>query len=78
MIKIIAPRWLRAKPVSNVACSEDRRVKQLRLTAKGEQLERTLSGDQRDCFAATFRRVGPSKEAAWRETMLRLADEQTR
>jgi DNA-binding MarR family transcriptional regulator len=69
---------IQKKLVSNVASSEDRRVKQLRLTAKGEQLERTLSGDQRDRFAATFRRVGPAKEAAWRETMLRLADEQTR
>ncbi len=53
---------------------EDRRVKQLELTARGRELEDTLSGDQRRRFAAAFERLGKSQEAAWRKVMRALAE----
>ena len=55
---------------------EDRRVKQLELTARGRELEDALSGDQRRRFAAAFERLGKSKEAAWREVMRALAEKE--
>jgi len=53
---------------------QDRRVKRLRLTSKGELLEQALSGDQRRRFALVFKEVGKSKERVWREVMRLLAD----
>jgi DNA-binding MarR family transcriptional regulator len=65
---------VRKKLVSMAASGEDGRVKQIRLTAKGEGFEMTLSGDQRARFAAAFQRAGSRKEAGWRETMRYLAE----
>ena len=58
-----------------VAGDQDRRVKRLRLTPRGQALEDVLSGDQRDRFARVFKQVGRSKEEAWREVMRMLAAE---
>jgi len=65
---------IQKKLVSITTATEDRRVRQLCLTAKGEELESTLSGDQRLRFAEAFKKVGPVKESAWRDTMCWLAD----
>lgn len=62
------------KYIAVVPSETDRRVKQLTLTGKGEALERALSGDQRQRFAAAFRKSGEAKEAAWREIMRYLAN----
>jgi len=51
----------------------DRRGKRLRLTAAGLELERILSGHQRDMFARVFRKVGRVNEEAWFEVMDLLA-----
>jgi len=51
----------------------DRRGKRLRLTPAGHDLERILSGHQRDMFARVFRKVGRVNEAAWFEVMDLLA-----
>ncbi len=47
----------------------DRRVKRLRLTARGRRLESTLTGEQREQMAEVFRRAGPRAEAGWRKVM---------
>lgn len=47
----------------------DRRVKQLSLTKVGADLERQLSGYQREQFEAIFAQVGGEAEANWREVM---------
>jgi len=51
----------------------DRRGKRLRLTPAGHDLERIVSGYQRDMFARVFRKVGRVNEAAWFEVMDLLA-----
>jgi DNA-binding MarR family transcriptional regulator len=58
--------------LTSTSDEQDRRIKRLRLTASGQALEKTLSGDQRDLFARVFARVGPRKEQAWREVMQML------
>ncbi len=52
----------------------DRRVKRLRLTARGRDLEARLSGEQRARLAAVFERAGPAAEAGWRQVMALLAE----
>jgi len=47
----------------------DARIKQLSLTSKGAAFEDIISGDQRERFRAVFKRIGASKEYAWREAM---------
>jgi DNA-binding MarR family transcriptional regulator len=59
--------------VALVSSAGDRRVKQIRLTPKGEDLEFIISGDQRRRFEAVFKKVGKSGEAAWRDTIALLA-----
>ncbi len=54
----------------------DRRVKRLRLTAKGRRLEEALTGEQRAQLAEVFRRAGPQAEAGWRRVMALLAGEE--
>jgi DNA-binding MarR family transcriptional regulator len=51
----------------------DRRVKRLRLSAKGKGLEQELSGTQRRRFRAVFEQAGPQAEAGWRKVMALLA-----
>ena len=52
----------------------DRRLKRLRLTARGRALEAQLSGEQRARLAAVFERAGPAAEAGWRRVMALLAE----
>ncbi len=52
---------------------DDRRIKRLRLTAKGRRLEQALTGAQRRQLAEVFRAAGPEAEAGWRAVMARLA-----
>lgn len=59
--------------VSSKPSPKSRRVCLLSLTAKGRQFEETLSGLQRDRFAAVFRQLGPAAEKNWRAVMKALA-----
>ena len=52
---------------------QDRRVRQLSLTADGARLEARLSGTQMRKLAAVFAEAGMPAEAGWREVMQRLA-----
>lgn len=60
--------------VKVVRDSEDRRIKRLVLSHKGEQLERQLSGIQRKRFARVFAESGPSAERTWHRVMALLGE----
>ncbi len=49
--------------------AEDRRIKRLRLTEKGQRLEEKLTGEQRKQLAEAFEKAGPGAEAGWRKVM---------
>ena len=51
----------------------DRRVKALRLTTAGQDLERRLTGAQMDCLAAAFGAAGPAGADGWNSVMLSLS-----
>lgn len=51
---------------------EDRRIKRLRLTARGQKLEYELSEVQRKRFADIFHQAGPTAEKHWRQVMALL------
>ncbi len=53
---------------------DDRRVKRLRLSAKGKKLEHELTEVQRRRFGAIFDQAGPAAEKHWREIMALLGD----
>lgn len=53
---------------------QNRRARELRLTARGAALERRLTGLQRRRFRRAFAAAGPAAEAGWREVMRRLGD----
>jgi DNA-binding MarR family transcriptional regulator len=53
----------------------DRRIKQLSLTQTGLNLEKELSGDQRQRFAKAFEVVGREGEATWHQIMKLLAED---
>ena len=53
---------------------KDRRVKRLRLSARGNKLEAELTGAQRARFAEIFDEVGPGAERHWRQVMALLGD----
>lgn len=55
---------------------QDRRVKRLRLTRKGQRLEERLTGEQRAQLAAVFAEAGPRAEAGWRRVMALLGEQQ--
>lgn len=52
----------------------DRRIKRIRLTAKGKKLEYELSEAQRQRFAEIFEQVGPVAEKHWRRVMALLSE----
>ena len=52
----------------------DRRIKRIRLTAKGKKLEFELSEAQRQRFAEIFEQVGPVAEKHWRRVMALLSE----
>ena len=53
----------------------DRRIKRIRLTAKGKKLEYELSEVQRQRFAEIFEQVGPVAERHWRRVMALLSEQ---
>ena len=53
----------------------DRRIKRIRLTAKGKKLEYELSEAQRQRFAEIFEQVGPVAEKHWRRVMAMLSEQ---
>ncbi len=53
----------------------DRRVRRLRLSARGSRLEFELTDVQRRRFADIFKRAGPAAEKNWREVMALLGAE---
>ena len=55
--------------------SQDRRVRRLRLTARGRKLEFELSEVQRRRFAEIFEQVGPQAEKHWRQVMALLGEQ---
>jgi len=52
----------------------DKRVKRIKLTQQGAELESELSGDQRKRFEKVFEKAGPEAEAGWREVMQLLVE----
>lgn len=52
----------------------DGRVRELRLTRQGAQLEASLTGGQRELLNSVFDHVGTKAEAAWRSVMERLLE----
>ncbi len=59
--------------VAAVTGAQDRRVRNLRLTAEGERLEAELSGAQMRHLQTAFEAMGPDAEAGWRRVMGALA-----
>ncbi len=55
--------------VAAVAGVQDRRVKNLRLTAEGQRLEAELTGAQMRLLQGAFEAAGPADEAGWRRIM---------
>ena len=53
---------------------QDRRIRRLRLTARGKKLEHELSEVQRRRFAEIFDQVGPQAEKNWRRVMALLGE----
>lgn len=53
----------------------DRRVRRLRLTPKGKNLEYELTETQRQKFAGIFKRAGPTAEKHWRQVMSLLSEQ---
>ena len=52
----------------------DRRLKRLRLTAKGRRLEEALTGEQRRQLQSVFEQAGAGAEEGWRRVMALLAE----
>jgi len=59
--------------VDSRTATEDRRVRELSLTAEGARLETSLSGLQRREMAKVFREAGAHSEQLWREVMAKIA-----
>lgn len=59
--------------VTTTAGADDRRVKNLSLTAEGQKLEEELTGAQMRHLQDAFERAGPVHEAGWRTVMAELA-----
>lgn len=55
--------------------SADRRIKRIRLTAKGKKLEYELTEVQRQRFAEIFSQTGPLAEQHWRQVMALLSEQ---
>ncbi len=51
----------------------DRRIKRLRLSARGQRLEEGLTGEQRAQLAEVFEKAGPRAVAGWWKVMGLLA-----
>lgn len=55
--------------------SGDRRIRRIRLTAKGRKLEYELTEVQRQRFDEIFKQVGPTAEKHWRQVMALLSEQ---
>jgi DNA-binding MarR family transcriptional regulator len=60
---------IRAKLVTRSVDPSNRRVRRLRLTARGLGLETRLAAAQRERFETAFRAAGPSAVDSWRVVM---------
>ena len=61
--------------ISQQTDADDRRVRRLRLSARGAKLEFELTEAQRKRFAEIFEQAGPVKEKHWREVMALLGEQ---
>jgi DNA-binding MarR family transcriptional regulator len=61
--------------ISQQTDADDRRVRRLKLSARGEKLEFELTEAQRKRFAEIFEQAGPTKEKHWREVMALLGEQ---
>ena len=61
--------------VTRKADAGDRRVKRMRLTARGKKLEFELTEIQRQRFAEIFQQAGPAAEKHWRRIMTLLGQQ---
>ena len=61
--------------VSQQPDAADRRIKRIRLTAKGKKLEYELTEVQRRRFAEIFKQAGPAAEKHWRQVMALLSEQ---
>jgi len=68
-------KLIEAKYVIQKTDREDRRIKRLRLSARGKKLEFELTEVQRKRFAEIFSRTGASAEKNWHAVMALLADQ---
>jgi len=64
---------LEAGLVGSGADESDKRVRRLRLTDKGGQLEAALTGTQVEMLEKTFSHLGKDAENAWKQVMQALA-----
>lgn len=64
---------LEAGLVGSTADAADKRVRRLRLTDKGGQLEAALTGTQVEMLEKTFSHLGKDVERAWKQVMQVLA-----
>ena len=64
---------LEAGLVGSGADESDKRVRRLRLTDKGCQLEAALTGTQVEMLEKTFSHLGKDAENAWKQVMQALA-----
>jgi len=60
--------------VTNAKATHDGRVRELRLTAEGERLERKLTGTQMRQLESVFGDQGAGAETGWRDIMVRLLE----
>ena len=68
--KMIAQGYVSQRPDA-----ADRRIKRIRLTAKGKKLEYELTEVQRQRFAEIFKQTGPTAEKHWRQVMALLSEQ---
>jgi len=61
--------------VSQRPDAADRRIKRIRLSAKGKKLEYELTEVQRQRFAEIFKQTGPTAEKHWRQVMALLSEQ---
>lgn len=58
--------------VSSEPATDDRRARELRLTTKGETLEKQLSDGQREKMDEIFRTLGAKSEESWKDVMEKI------
>ncbi|WP_026678949.1 MarR family winged helix-turn-helix transcriptional regulator [Fictibacillus gelatini] len=69
MRQLIEMGYIKSEPAEY-----DRRVRELRLTEKGEKLEKQLSNVQRKKMDAIFKEAGVKNEEVWKEIMKKIIE----